>query len=342
MSKTYLDWLVRDTKTKWWHDSARETELDVALNHGATGVTTNPVLASVALKEDRKSLAPLEAILARELQHEQKAEALMRLVVTKATERLLPEYEASKGRSGFVCAQVNPLHADNRERMYAMAKRFHVWAPNITVKLPTTEAGLDVLEDCIAEGITVAATVSFSVAQVIASAERHRAGIKRADQNGAEPGKCFSVIMLGRMDDYLREIAQNAKAVVSESDICQAGLAITKRAYSIFREREYEAVLLVAALRGNYHLTELAGAELLMSIHPNSQQPFLTQNLQREERIDRPVPPDVVERLRSMPEFVRAYEPDGMSPNDFLKFGATQRTLNQFIEAGWKLLESFK
>jgi transaldolase len=342
MSKTYLDWLVRDTKTKWWHDSARETELDVALNHGATGVTTNPVLASVALKEDRKSLAPLEAILARELQHEQKAEALMRLVVTKATERLLPEYEASKGRSGFVCAQVNPLHADNRERMYAMAKRFHVWAPNITVKLPATEAGLDVLEDCIAEGITVAATVSFSVAQVIASAERHRAGIKRADQNGAEPGKCFSVIMIGRVDDYLREIAQNTKAMVSESDICQAGLAITKRAYSIFREREYEAVLLVAALRGNYHLTELAGAELLMSIHPNSQQPFLTQNLQREERIDRPVPPDVVERLRSMPEFVRAYEPDGMSPNDFLKFGATQRTLNQFIEAGWKLLESFK
>jgi len=342
MSKTYLDWLVRDTKTKWWHDSARETELDVALNHGATGVTTNPVLASVALKEDRKSLAPLEAILARELQHEQKAEALMRLVVTKATERLLPEYEASKGRSGFVCAQVNPLHADNRERMYAMAKRFHVWAPNITVKLPTTEAGLDVLEDCIAEGITVAATVSFSVAQVIASAERHRAGIKRADQNGAEPGKCFSVIMIGRVDDYLREIAQNTKAMVSESDICQAGLAITKRAYSIFREREYEAVLLVAALRGNYHLTELAGAELLMSIHPNNQQPFLTQNLQREERIDRPVPPDVVERLRSMPEFVRAYEPDGMSPNDFLTFGATQRTLNQFIEAGWKLLESFK
>ena len=85
----------------------------------------------------------------------------MRLVVTKATERLLPEYEASKGRSGFVCAQVSPLHADDRERMYAMAKRFHAWAPNVAVKLPATAAGLNVLEDCIAEGITVAATVSF-------------------------------------------------------------------------------------------------------------------------------------------------------------------------------------
>lgn len=341
MSDTYLNWLVRNTKTKWWHDSAREAELDIALQHGATGVTTNPVLASIALKTDRK-LLEAQALLTRKLQPEQKAEALMRLAVTKATERLLPEYEASKGKSGFVCAQVNPLHAGDRERMEAMAKRFHAWAPNIAVKLPATAAGLEVLEDCIAEGITVAATVSFSVAQVVATAERHRAGIKRAKQNCIEPGKCFPVIMLGRMDDYLRELAQNTNAVVSESDICQAGLAITKRAYSIFREREYEAVLLVAALRGNYHLTELAGAELLMSIHPNSQQPFLTQNLQREERIDRPVPADVVERLRSMPEFVRAYEPDGMSPNDFLKFGATQRTLNQFIEAGWGLLESFE
>jgi transaldolase len=343
VSNTYLNWLVRDTKTKWWHDSARETELDIALHHGAIGVTTNPVLASVALKADRKLLeSPLEALLARELQPEQKAEALMRLAVTKATERLLPEYETSKGRTGFVCAQVNPLQADNRERMYAMAKRIHAWAPNIAVKLPATAAGLDVLEDCVAEGITVAATVSFSVPQVIASAERHRAGSKRANQNGAEPGKCFPVIMIGRADDYLREIAQNTKALVSESDICQAGLAITKRAYSIFRDRHYEAVLLVAALRGNYHLTELAGAELLMSIHPSSQQPFLTQNFQREERIDRPVPADVIERLRNMPEFVRAYDPDGMSPNDFLAFGATQRTLNQFIEAGWRLLETYQ
>jgi len=82
--------------------------------------------------------------------------------------------------------------------------------------------------------------------------------------------------------------------------------------------------------------------EVLMSIHPNSQSPLLTQNLLREERIDCPVPADVVERLRSMPEFIRAYEPDGMSPKDFLTFGATQRTLNQFIEAGWRLLENYQ
>jgi transaldolase len=199
-----------------------------------------------------------------------------------------------------------------------------------------------VLEACVAEGITCTATVSFTVPQALHIAERHRAGCRRARNNGIEPGRCFAVIMIGRLDDYLREVAHDNQAGVSESDICQAGLAVTKRAYSIYRERGYEAVLLVAALRGDYHLTELTGADLLMSIHPTYQGIFVSRDLPREERIDRPVPEDVLERLRRMPEFVRSYEPDGMAPGDFVGFGVTQRTLTQFSEAGWKLLESFR
>jgi transaldolase len=208
------------------------------------------------------------------------------------------------------------------------------------VKLPATSAGLDVLENCIAEGITCTATVSFTVPQVIAIAERHRAGTKRAREEDIEPGKCFSVIMIGRLDDYLREVAHDNQASVSESDICQSGLAVSKRAYEIYRREEYDAVLLIAALRGDYHLTELAGAKLLMSIHPTSQELFVTQDLPREERIDKPIPTDVIDRLRQMPEFVRAYEPDGMTPSEFVGFGATQRTLSQFCEMGWKQMES--
>ena len=150
----------------------------------------------------------------------------------------------------------------------AMARRYHAWAPNIAVKLPAVAAGLDVLEDCVAEGITTAATVSFTVPQAVAIAERCRAGRQRALKNGVKPGECFAVIMIGRLDDYLREVAADNRAPVSESDIRQSGLAATKRAYRIYQERGYEAVLLVAALRGDYHLTELAGADLVMSIAP--------------------------------------------------------------------------
>jgi transaldolase len=342
-ANTYLDWVISNTRTTWWHDSAEAAELALGLERGAVGVTTNPFLANLALVKDRALWASdIDRVVARNLPPEVKAEALMQIAVTKTAEKLVPEYRASNGRSGFVCAQVNPMHAGERDCMLAMAHRFHNWAPNIAVKLPATSAGLDVLEDSIADGITCTATVSFTVPQVIAIAERHRAGIQRAVAKGIEPGRCFAVIMIGRLDDHLREAAHDNQAAVSEADIRQAGLAVTKRAYRIYQERGYEAVLLVAALRGDYHLTELAGAELVMSIAPAYQQLFVTGDLPREERIAKPVPPDAIERLCQMPEFVRAYEPDGMHPCEFVGFGATQRTLGQFTEVGWKLMESYR
>jgi transaldolase len=343
MVNTYLDWLIGNTRTHWWHDSAEAAELDLGLQRGAIGVTTNPFLANLAVTKDRHLwAAEIEAALARNLPPEEKAEGLMRIAVTKTAEKLMREYEISKRQSGFVCAQVNPARAGDRGVMLPMARRFHAWSPNIAVKLPATAAGLDVLEDCIAEGITATATVSFTVPQAIAIAERHRAGIRRAKEKGVEPGKCYAVIMIGRLDDFLREVAHDTEAAVSESDIRQAGLTATKRAYSLYKERGYEAVLLIAALRGDYHLTELAGADLLMSIAPAYQEIFVTRDFPREERIGRPIPADVLARLRTMPEFVRSYEPDGMTPAEFMGFGATQRTLGQFVEVGWRLMENYR
>jgi len=338
---TYLNWVIENTKTAWWHDSADPVELQLGLDRGAVGVTTNPFLSSVSLTKNRaKWEAEANAVLARNLPAEEKAEALMRIVVANAARMYQHLFEKSGGTAGFVCAQVNPSRAGDRDTMLAMARRFHGWAPNIAVKLPAAAAGLDVLEECIAEGITATATVSFTVPQVIAIAERCRAGRQRAKAKGIEPGKCFSVIMIGRVDDYLREVAQDNNAAVSESDIRQSGLAVTKRAYQIYRKCGYEAVLLVAALRGDYHLTELAGADLLMSIAPAAQEWFVTRDHAREERIEKAIPSGAIERLSTMPEFVKAYEPDGMSPRDFISYGVSQRTLCQFVEAGWKLLEN--
>ncbi len=340
---TYLQWAIENTKTVWWHDSAEPGELELGMGRGAIGATTNPFLANLALSENRDAWAEeIGDVLSENAEPEVKAERLMCIAITHAARQLGPQYEKSAGRAGYVCAQVNPARAADRECMLSMARRYHTWAPNIAVKLPATAAGLDVLEDCTAEGITATLTISYTVPQVIAIAERHRQGIERAKQNGIEPGRCFAVIMIGRLDDYLRDVADDSKAGIIESDIRQAGLAVSKRAYSIYRQRDYEAVLLVAALRGTYHMTELSGADIIMSIAPPYQEMLLSEELPREERIDREIPGDVIGRLSVLPEFVKAYEPDGMAPNDFITYGVTQKTLAQFHEGGWKLLENFQ
>jgi transaldolase len=341
--QSYLLWAIENTKTVWWHDSAEPGELELGIHRGAIGATTNPFLSHLALFRNKDLWADeIEDVLTDDLEPEIKAERLMSVVISHAASQLEPQYERSAQQMGYVCAQVNPARAADRECMLSMARRFHEWAPNIAVKLPATLAGLDVLEDCTAEGITATLTISYTVPQVIAIAERHRRGIQRAEQNGIKPGRCFAVIMIGRLDDYLRDVAHDSEADISESDIRQAGLAVSKRAYSIYKQRGYEATLIVAALRGTYHMTELAGAEIIMSIAPPYQEMLLSEELPCEERIDRPVPSDVIERLSALLEFVRAYEPDGMKPEDFIAYGVTQKTLAQFHEGGWKLLENFQ
>lgn len=339
----YLYWAINNTKTTWWHDSAEPSEIESGIKRGAIGATTNPFLLHLALSKNRDVWAKeIDSVLSKSDEPQRRAESLMGIVITHAAEQFRPEYEKSNGRMGYVCAQVNPYRAGDRQCMLSMARRFHAWAPNIAVKLPATAAGLDVLEAACAEGITITATVSYTVPQVIVIAEKYRQGIHRARENGVEPGKCFAVIMIGRLDDYLRDVADDCQADISESDICQAGLAVTKRSYSLYNERGYEAVLIVAALRGAYHMTELAGAEIIMSIAPKYQEILLSEELPCEERIHKPISADVIDRLSGLPEFVRAYEPKGMTAKDFIAYGVTQKTLSQFYEIGWKRLENFQ
>jgi transaldolase len=338
--ESYLSWLARDTPTSWWHDSADPDELREALNNGASGVTTNPLLVNRTLSatptkwtEELKAIPP-------NLVAEENAEQLLGAVVRRTTKTLLPHYKCSAGRDGYVCAQVNPGKAGDAAAMLAMATRIQSWAPNVAVKLPATAAGLEALEECAARGINVTATVSFTVAQVIAVAERYRCGLTRARKAAVKPGRCFAVLMIGRLDDYLRDVAQDRRADVTEADIRQAGVAVAKRAHAIFQERRYEAALLPAAMRGPLHVQDLAGADMTLSIHPSIQASILKADPPRQLRIGIPVPEEVVRRLLVIPEFERAYEPDGMKPEEFITFGLSQRTLSQFLEVGWKSLEA--
>jgi len=340
-NNTYLQWLAKETPTRWWHDSAIPSEIDAALKEGALGVTTNPVLTFKAFQADPGYWEPFISNLGDTLSFEERAEALLKVVATSAAKKCERVFKETSGAHGYALGQLNPSNAGNAGAMVAQARRIHGWAPNIAIKLPATKAGLEVIEQIASEGIAICATINVSVSQAIAVAEKYEKGVKKALKNGIDPRLCLVVQQIGRLDDYLRDISKDMGLGLDESDIIQAGIAVAKRSYKIFKQKKYKSIIMPAGLRGLYHLTEMAGAEVTYTLHPRIQNMLKEKELKKETRIEIPVDKKVIGRLRKIPEFVRAYEPDGMKPREFIAYGLTQKILTQFVETGWAMLETY-
>ena len=111
-----------------------------------------------------------------------------------------------------------------------------------------------------------------------------------------------------------------------------AGIAAFKRAYGIYRERGYQTRLLAAAYRHRLHWTELVGGDVVLTMPYAWQVRFNNSGIDPVSRIDVPVDQTLIDDLlERIPDFRRAYEPDGLSPADFVTFGATARTLRSFV-----------
>ncbi|HHT24072.1 MAG TPA: hypothetical protein GXZ76_00935 [Clostridiaceae bacterium] len=342
MEQTYFEWLNTSTPTRWWHDSANPDEIERGIERGALGVTTNPVLTYRTFLTDPDFWKDEVDKIPDDLSPEENAEALLRLVATYAAGKFTDVFEKTGGIHGLALGQLNPDRAGDAEGMLAQARRVHSWGDNIAVKLPTTNAGLEVIESLAEECIPICATLNVSVAQAIDVAEAYEKGAAKAKAEGRKPALCLVVQQVGRLDDYLRDVAKDMKAEVLESDIQQAGIAMCKRTYKIFRERNYSSYIMPAGLRNIEQVTEMAGGEkITFTLQPRIQDMVLAANPEKVVKIDNPVAEDVIERLMTIPEFVRAYEPNAFKREEYIRFGVMQKLLSQFMETGWAPLETY-
>lgn len=339
--RNYLEWLAQDTRTRWWHDSAIPEEIETAIANGALGVTTNPVLTYKSLQADPTFWQSEVDRIPGGLTPELRAEELLRIVASHAATRLKDIYVATEGRHGYAFGQLNPSICSSTRKMLEQALRYAAWGENIAVKLPTVKSALPVIEELAARGIAVCTTLNFSVSQALAAGEAYERGVTRAVAAGITVRPCFAVQQGGRLDDYLAEAAEDNGIDVAGDDISNAGNAVCKKAYRLFKERGITATIMPAGLRGIHHLAAMAGADMVFSLQARVQRLAIEADLPQVERIDEEVPALVVQRLRRIPEFVRAYDEGALAPEDFVTFGVTQRTLAQFLWTGWAPLETY-
>lgn len=330
--------------TDFWNDSCDSDQLREALENGAVGATSNPVIVSAVIKNAPGLWNPVidRLILDHPIATEDEiAWELIAELGKQAAKQLLPEFEKSGGRRGRLSLQVNPKYFLNAEAMVAQAEELKKIAPNIAVKMPVVAAALKAMEMATARGIVVTPTVCFSVAQAVAAAEAIERGLDRAKADGMDISamRANVAIMVGRLDDHLKRVMEAQKISVDPGCLEWAGVAVFKRAYQIFRQRGFRSILLSAAYRNHMHWSEFIGGEVTVSIPYSWWQRFNASKIEITARIGLPVRAEVVQMLEAnFTDFRRAYEPDGMPPAEFASFGATIHTLKQFINAYHDLL----
>jgi transaldolase len=322
-----------------WNDSADPRELAEAIGWGAVGATCNPVIALTALKADRATWAGRIAQYASEHRtatEDQIGWAMVRQLSVEAAALLLPAFERYQGVNGRLSIQTDPRLHRNTSALIDQAVEFSALAPNMIVKIPVTAAGVEAFEEVTYRGVSINATVSFTVPQALAVGEAVERGLRRREAEGLDVSRMGPVctIMVGRTDDWMRVSAEKEQITVDPGITEWAGVAVFKKAHALYQERGYRTRLLSAAFRNHMHWSQFIGGDVVISPPFGWQRRINASGIEPLHRLDEPVDPRIVEDLYDgFGEFRKAYDADGLTPAEFDTYGATVRTLRQFLQA---------
>jgi len=341
--KSLLHQMTQTTATCLWNDSAAIDELTRSIADGAVGATCNPVIALAVVKADLATWTPRHRARIDELPaatENQIAGKVVEELSIRAAALLEPAFQADRGRNGRLSIQTDPQLFRDTAALIAQAEHFHQLAANMIVKIPATRAGIAAIEECTYRGISINATVSFTLAQCIAVAEAVERGLSRREREGKDIATMGPVctLMVGRLDDWLKVVADREAITVEPGALEWAGVAVFKKAYQLYRARGYRLRLLSAAFRNHLHWSELVGGDVVIS-PPYAWQARLNQSgVAVAPRIDQPVAPHIVGQLHGrFGDFRRAYDQDALPIAEFDSFAPTRRTLRQFLAASREL-----
>ena len=337
--KSLLHEMTQTTPTCLWNDSASIHELSYSLEHGAVGATCNPVIVCEVLRKEMHLWKDRIHQLIREMPcatEDQIAWRVVEEISIKGAELLRPVFQQFRGVNGRLSVQTDPRFYRDSKAILAQVLHFDSLAPNIIVKIPVTNAGIPAMEEATYAGVSINATVCFTLPQCVAVAEAVERGLRRREKEGKDISTMGPVctIMVGRLDDWLKVQTELETITTDPGYLEWAGVAVFKKTYRLFRERGYRIRLLSAAFRNHMHWSEFIGGDVVISPPYKWQLRFNSSGVEIRPRMDSPVRPEIVdELLRKFPDFERAYNENGLSPEEFDSFPPTRRTLRQFIAA---------
>lgn len=218
---------VKELGQQIWLDSlsrtlTQEGVLQKRLEEGVSGVTSNPTIFYQAFSKDALYQDDIQKLKSQKLSAKERYEKLAIYDVQAACDVFHDLFVSSNGQEGFVSLEVSPQWAHDAAGTVTEALR--LWGavnrPNLMIKVPTTDAGLDALTVLVSEGLNVNLTLLFSRLQAKKAYQAYVKGLQIRVNQGLPIDGIFVVasFFLSRVDSALDEclpVALRGKAAIA-------------------------------------------------------------------------------------------------------------------------------
>ena len=216
---------------------------------GLKGVTSNPAIFEKAIGGSTDYASAI-ADLADDASLDVKGlyERLAVEDVQNAADILLPVFESTAGRDGYVSLEVAPTLANDTDGTIEEARRLWqaVNRSNLMIKVPATAEGIPAIETLLAEGINLNVTLLFNIKAYEQVAEAYFRGLERFAESGGNPGKLASVasFFISRIDaaidnlltERLTDCEDSAERMLLRSLLGKVAIANAKLVYLRYGE----------------------------------------------------------------------------------------------------------
>lgn len=198
------------------------------LEQGVCGVTSNPAIFQKAFSGDVLYAAEIETLKQQGKDAKTIYETLAVADVQAACDVCRAEFDRSGGNTGFVSLEVSPELSRNAQGTIDEAKRLHaaINRPNVMIKVPATDEGLQALTELVADGISVNLTLLFSRRQTLKAYRAYAEGIAKRLAAGGDVRSIHVVasFFISRVDGAL-------DATLPEHLQGKIAIALAKAAY---------------------------------------------------------------------------------------------------------------
>ena len=250
MNKTVTQALADFGQSIWLDNLSRSLiesgKLQELVSSGVRGVTSNPTIFDKAISQTNDYDNKIKALAKAGKSSFEIYDDLTIADVREAADIFRPVYDRSNRLDGYVSLEVNPKLAHSAQETIAEAKRLHknVGRPNLMLKVAATEAGLAAVEELLAEGLNVNATLIFSLGQYSRTAAAYIQGLKRLAVNNGDLSRVRSVasVFVSRLDTACDALLRDESAALKGKAAVANAALIYRQAIQIFSGSEFQSL----------------------------------------------------------------------------------------------------